>query len=139
MKIKKTSHRFRATLAICLLSVFSGTGLVRAADLSENDQQFLAKYEKVRAALAADDLPATKAAAADLGEEARPVAAAETIKTARTEFEKLSDRAVAMAKGHEGYYVAYCPMVRKSWVQTAKEISNPYAGQEMLTCGVIKK
>jgi hypothetical protein len=30
-------------------------------------------------------------------------------------------------------------MVKKDWVQTSKQISNPYAGKEMLTCGVVKQ
>lgn len=112
---------------------------VAAADLSETDKQFLAGYEKIRAALVADDLGAAKAAAAEIGDKGASVARSESIAAARKEFAPLSEEAVKLAKGQSGYYVAYCPMVKKSWVQTSEKISNPYAGGEMLTCGVIKK
>lgn len=36
-------------------------------------------------------------------------------------------------------YVAYCPMVKASWLQTTKEIANPYMGQKMLSCGEIQE
>jgi hypothetical protein len=35
--------------------------------------------------------------------------------------------------------VAYCPMVRKSWLQKDGTISNPYYGSSMQTCGEFKK
>ncbi|MEP6821836.1 MAG: hypothetical protein ABI946_05740 [Chthoniobacterales bacterium] len=132
---------YRKFIALILLS-FTAIALatpIHAAELTPGDKTYLANYEKVRAALAGYDLAESKKAAANLGEEGKALAAAEKIETARAEFEKLSDRAVAMAKGKDGYFVAYCPMVRKSWVQTSKEISNPYAGKEMLTCGVMRK
>jgi hypothetical protein len=34
-----------------------------------------------------------------------------------------------------GVKVAYCPMVRKPWMQRAETIANPYYGTQMLTCG----
>ena len=37
--------------------------------------------------------------------------------------------------GIEGSMVAYCPMVKKAWIQPHGEIGNPYAGQMMPTCG----
>lgn len=33
--------------------------------------------------------------------------------------------------------VAYCPMARKSWLQPAGELGNPYHGQSMATCGSV--
>lgn len=33
--------------------------------------------------------------------------------------------------------VAYCPMVKKSWLQPEGEIGNPYGGQEMTRCGTV--
>ena len=38
-------------------------------------------------------------------------------------------------KAPEGVKVAFCPMVRKPWLQTASAIDNPYYGKSMLTCG----
>ncbi len=118
-------------LSCCLTS--------RAAELSSEDKDFLAKYEKVRAALAADNLENAKKAAADLGEEGAAINNAEKIATAREEFAKLSERAIKLASGQSGYYVINCPMLKKDWVQPTGSISNPYGGQAMLTCGAIKK
>jgi hypothetical protein len=35
----------------------------------------------------------------------------------------------------EGVRAAYCPMVKKPWMQEGSTIANPYYGSEMLTCG----
>ncbi len=36
-------------------------------------------------------------------------------------------------------YVDYCPMVKESWLSETKNITNPYYGAKMLTCGGVKK
>ena len=136
--MKQKANRIRTAIAAALL-LAAFTSLLQAADLSENDKQFLTKYEPVRAALAADDLAKAKQAAAELGDEGKALANSDKIAIARAEFSKLSDRAVVLAKGQSGYYVVNCPMLKKDWVQTSTQISNPYAGKEMLTCGAIKK
>ena len=109
------------------------------AELALEDKAFLAKYEKVRAALAADNLKDAKAAATEMGEEGKLLAQTESIITARKEFENLSAHAITLAKSEPGYFVINCPMLRKDWVQTSEKISNPYAGVSMLTCGTVKK
>jgi hypothetical protein len=114
-------------------------GLVKAAPLSDADKQFLARYEKVRSALAADDLGAARTAAGDLGEEGTQLAKSSSLKNARIAFEKLSDKAKQLAAGQAGYYVVHCPMLQKDWVQTSEKITNPYYGKGMATCGEIKK
>lgn len=128
-----------AALAFVVLGFLAFVAPLHAAELSDADKQFLGQYEKVRAALAADDLNSAKSAAADLGEEGSGVAKSDKLAAARTEFEKLSNRAIGLSAGQSGYYVVNCPMVKKDWVQTSKEISNPYAGKSMSTCGVVKK
>lgn len=110
-----------------------------AANLSDKDKQFLVGYEKIRAALATDDLPGAKAAARDLGEEGSQIANANSLKDARASFEKLSSRAKRTAAGQSGYYVVHCPMLNKDWVQTSTTIANPYGGKEMIGCGEIQK
>lgn len=35
----------------------------------------------------------------------------------------------------EGVAVAYCPMVKKPWIQRGDQLANPYYGKEMSTCG----
>lgn len=129
------------TLGLSILLALTATTIrpLHAAELSETDKQFLSQYESVRAALAADDLPGAKKAAADLKEEGAPVAKSDKLASARKEFEKLSEHAIKIAAGQNGYYVVNCPMLKKDWVQPAGSISNPYAGKSMLTCGAIKK
>ena len=129
------------------------------APLDNDQKQFLAQYELVRAALAADDLATAKKAAAVVAampvihhengvdappgyvQDARKFASAESLKDAREVFKSFSKRAVHVAEGKPGYYVAHCPMVADNegdWIQTSKEIANPYFGKAMLGCGSIK-
>ena len=137
----------------------------KVAPLTDAQKAYLANYEAVRAALAADDLAAAKKAAAvmvkaapaeDQGkagekaednkpraylEAAQKLSTAGYIAAAREAFKVLSKRAVHYAGGKDGYFVANCPMVQGGegdWVQTSKKISNPYFGKAMLTCGSIK-
>ena len=135
MKKPEITHLI-TLIAVCLALT---TVLVEAAPLSDADKQFLARYEKVRSALAADDLGAAKTAAGDLGDEGAQLAKSSSLKDARAVFEKLSDKAKQLAAGQSGYYVAHCPMLNKDWVQTSEKIANPYGGKDMMTCGEIKK
>ena len=34
-------------------------------------------------------------------------------------------------------YEAQCPMAQASWLQTSKDLANPYMGQAMLKCGMV--
>jgi hypothetical protein len=126
-------------IIVVLICAALGSAIIQAGTLSESDKQFLSHYEKVRSALAADDLAAAKTAAGDLGEEGAALAKSNSLKEARAAFEKLSDKAKQLAAGQSGYYVVNCPMLKKDWVQTSEKISNPYYGKEMATCGEIKK
>ncbi|MDQ6861893.1 MAG: hypothetical protein M3032_12150 [Verrucomicrobiota bacterium] len=126
-------------IAVALLCTFAFVTWSNASELSDTDKQFLAGYEKVRAGLAADNLPDAKKAAAEMGDDGAALAKTDSLIMARKEFEKMSGRAIELTKGQSGYYRVNCPMVKKDWVQTSEKISNPYAGREMLTCGVVKK
>lgn len=126
-------------LSIAVLAMVVAPLRLPAAPLSDTDKQFLAGYEKVRSALAADDLNSVKTAAADLGADGADLAKADSLKNARVAFEKVSDKAKQLAAGQSGYYVVHCPMLKKDWVQTSEKIANPYGGREMTTCGEIKK
>jgi len=149
-------------LTVLVLSALSGA-VARAhdksAELDAGQKAFLAQYEKVRVALAADDLTAAKSAAAPLAKDlaevakeqtkaqsaadaAKKLTAATSLAEARGAFKAVSKRAVHYAQGQKGYYVANCPMVEGGegdWVQTSTKISNPYFGKSMLTCGSIKE
>lgn len=110
-----------------------------AANLSDEDKEFLAGYEKIHAALAADDLGSAKSAARNLGEDGSQIANANSLKDARASFEKLSGRAKNIVASQSGYYVVHCPMLNKDWVQTSTTVANPYGGKEMVGCGEIQK
>jgi hypothetical protein len=130
----KLSHLLACVLALHLSALF-----LSAAELSGSDKYFLRGYEKMRAALVADDLAKANEAAQELTESGFQVARGETLGFARDEFTKLSKMAVQVAAGQNGYYVMHCPVLDKDWVQTSKKVSNPYGGKEMITCGEIKK
>jgi hypothetical protein len=135
--MKKRGITYLITLiALCIALT---TVLVKAAPLSDADKQFLARYEKVRAALAADDIAPARAAAGELGDEGAELAKSTSLKDARAAFDKLGDKAKQLAAGQPGYYVVHCPMLKKDWVQTSEKIDNPYYGKTMATCGEIKK
>ena len=78
----------------------------------------------------------------DVAAEADTLAKAKDIKAAREAFKPLSTSLVkylADNKAGKGtYHEAYCPMAKASWLQTEKEVRNPYYGKEMLDCGELK-
>ncbi len=74
--------------------------------------------------------------------------AAKTFEQAREIFGKLSVQVIILEEhyGHAErgeHYLAYCPMAFNDkgayWLQTDKQISNPYFGASMLRCGEIKE
>ena len=115
-------------------------------------------YLEIHAQLASDKIAGIKAPAAalaaraeGLGEAgvamakaARTVGDAPDLNKARDAFGGLSEAVVAAAKA-EGWKdlgdvkLAYCPMVRRSWLQKDEKIANPYYGTAMLTCGEFNK
>jgi hypothetical protein len=123
---------------VCIAALVCAS-IALAGELAPEDKQFLDAYVKVGAALTADNLAAAKEAAAQLGENGAALAQSDKITTARTEFEKLSGRAIELGGGRDGYYVVNCPMLRKDWLQPAGKIANPYAGGTMPECGAIRK
>lgn len=132
MKIKHIA----VTGAFALLTF---TAPLFAAQLTDQNKQFLSSYEKVRHALVADDLAGAKQAAADLGAAGTEVANSKSLDEARKAFTKTSAEAEKLAEGQSGYYVMHCPMKKADWVQTNDKVENPYGGKEMLTCGDVKK
>jgi hypothetical protein len=136
--MNKTIRNLHALVAVGIALIVL-TFSAHAANLSDKDKHFLAGYEKIHAALAADDLASAKSAARDLGEDGIQIANANSLKDARASFEKLSGRAKNMVAGQSGYYVVHCPMLKKDWVQTSTTVANPYGGKEMVGCGEIQK
>ena len=126
-----------------LFSVAIAFGMIampgNAANLSDQDKKFLTSYEKVHAALVADDLVAAKSAANELGDSGTNITKATSLKDARASFEKLSSRAKTLAAGQPDYHVFHCTMLKKDWVQTSTTVANPYGGKDMIRCGEIQK
>lgn len=127
------------TTLCCAAALLLLAAMSPAAELSPEGKQFLDAYVKVGAALTADNLAAAKEAAGALGDDGAALAKSEKIAAARAEYEKLSARAIELGRGHDGYYVVNCPMLRKDWLQPAGKIANPYAGGTMPECGSIRK
>jgi hypothetical protein len=136
MKIRK--HKL-TTLFCAAIAFAAMQSLAQAASLSDQDKKFLTSYEKIHAALVADDLAVAKAAATELGDQGSDIAKASSLKDARAGFGKISAHAKTLAAGQSGYHVAHCPMLNKDWVQTSTTISNPYGGKGMVGCGEIPK
>jgi hypothetical protein len=78
----------------------------------------------------------------DVAKQAEALAQAKDLKAAREAFKPLSESLIKYLAdnkaGKGAYHEAYCPMVKASWLQTEKDIKNPYMGKGMLTCGVLK-
>lgn len=71
---------------------------------------------------------------------ARDLAKAEKIDAARDAFYELSKGLVRWRKAavtDDKPVVAYCSMAKRSWLQPAGDLTNPYHGQSMLRCGQV--
>lgn len=142
-------------IALFVATVMLAASTVFAAELPK---ALIDPYLRVQTALAtdtttgvADAAKAIETAAQSLGADASPVVdgakklgAAKTIGDARGAFGELSEALVAYTTKTKtdlpaDLHLAFCPMNNKPWLQTEKEIKNPYYGSAMLTCGSFKK
>jgi hypothetical protein len=133
------TKKFAVTAVTSAIALMALAVPLSAAQLTDQNKQFLAAYDKVHHALVADDLAGAKKAAAELGTAGVELSKSKSLDEARAAFSKLSDQAEKMAAGQSGYYVMHCPMKNKDWVQTSDKVENPYGGKDMLTCGEVKK
>lgn len=144
------------TIGTLLLALAMVTG----ASLQASDamKAIVTSYLEIQGRLAADNINGVKPAARAIGEQAarmgeagaaiaktaKGMEEAADIKAAREAFGGLSDAVIA-AGNAEGWKdvpdlrVAFCPMLRKSWIQKEDAIKNPYYGTAMITCGEFKK
>jgi DNA-binding GntR family transcriptional regulator len=134
-------------LLFATLAVAAALG-VRAA---ENPSALIPRYEKISAALVADDFAAAQAAArqlaaaagelhrAGLAAAAQAVATAGDLTVARAAFKTLSQETIALARQQKGWFILTCPMAQADWVQSTRAVANPYLGQAMPTCGTVKE
>jgi hypothetical protein len=110
------------------------------------------KYETVRQGLLKSSLKDVQTSAKQLAsaatvakndavaKAATDVAASADLAKARESFGVLSDEMIKVRNGVTGERpgIAYCPMAKKSWLQTTKEaIANPYE-PAMKECGMWK-
>ena len=139
-----------AVIGILAAALIAAPAFARQA--SNEEAACLKAYHQVHDALAKDDLVAAKKAASDLAEKATAakcpstpghaaeLARSDSLETAREHFKAISEECIKMMKGVEGQYVFTCPMAKADWLQTdGKQVSNPYMGKKMPTCGEIKK
>lgn len=145
--MKRTLSVIVAVLAAVLI-----TTPASAKEASKELAACLKAYHEVHEALAKDDLAAAKKAATDLAEKGTPAKCVSTAKhaselaqstsleSAREHFKPISEECIKMAEGVDGQYVFHCPMAKSEWLQTdSKQVSNPYMGKKMPTCGSLKK
>jgi hypothetical protein len=113
-------------------------GVADQAKLLKQRADALAKgFTPQSAGVAADKAPMVKALLPEVSAAAARLAAAKNVTAARNAFADLSKPMVRYREVSTGKrpVVAYCPMAKKSWLQPAGEIGNPYYGQSMAKCG----
>jgi hypothetical protein len=145
------------TFCVAVLCALAAAG-ASAFQATDPLPAIVRSYLDVHAQLAADKIDGVTAASAAIVAEAeklgqerggRIAGAASTLarvadlKAAREAFGPLSDAVIAavQASGKDpgGARLAFCPMVKKSWLQKDAKIRNPYYGSAMLECGEFKE
>jgi Cu(I)/Ag(I) efflux system membrane fusion protein len=169
MSLVTRRNVIRSFIAVCALSLFSASIFaaddkkpaaqgqvdsivksylvvqkVLAADKTEGVSDELAKIHTAAAALA-------ESSDGKLKEQAKALAGHSDVKVkdlkgARASFKPLSADVIALvqimpqsAEIAPELYDVNCPMVRANWLQTSKDVANPYMGSQMLDCGKVEK
>jgi hypothetical protein len=153
----KRSQEMKTVLAGFLL--MTCVRLVAAGSPPILAEQLLGHYYIIQKSLASDSIEGVSASAAKMADISRRAAATEPhakaqltalanaaaklratdLKSARNGFGELSDGLLAYLQATQAKrnppYQFYCSMVKKNWLQPAKETRNPYYGSSMLKCG----
>ena len=155
MKINRIAAAITATAG--LLAAINTTA-AESAGLTEPAKSVLTHYLVIQTSLAKDSAKGLGPEAAaiskavredeaktlppEVAKQADALGAAKDLKEARAAFKPLSATLIKYLADHKApkgtYYEAYCPMAKASWLQAGKKITNPYFGQDMLSCGEIK-
>ena len=159
MKLMKNAARLLLALAVIAVPLAGSSAQEKKVNaLMEPVKSVLDHYLAIQKELAKDSIKGVdehanaiakavkgdemKMLSPDVAKQADTLAAAKDIKAARAAFKPLSAslvKYVADNKAGKGtYHEAWCPMAKASWLQTEKEIRNPYYGKSMLTCGDLK-
>jgi len=151
----QTTRLWLAPLLLFVLSACNQTAFPKApAAGGEMTAAIIDPYLKIQSALASDSVDGVRAnageiatAATALGAPAMKIdttalqlASAGDLDDARAKFGALSEALDTYMTGMkltppEGVRVAFCPMVKKPWLQREESLRNPYYGSQMLTCG----
>ena len=151
--------RLVAACTVPVVAALVAVAAPAAATFQASDamKAIVGSYLEIHARLAADKTDGITASAANIAKTAsamgergaaiakaaKAVEDAGDLKAARDAFGPLSEAviAAAQAEGMQGLGVkqAFCPMVKRSWLQKEDKIRNPYYGTSMLECGEIKK
>ena len=112
----------------------------QAASLAKELDALATGLTADEAGVSGDELDAVKGHVSDAASAAKELAAAGDIEAARDAFGDLSEALVAWRTlSDSGPAVAYCPMVKKHWLEAdAETLENPYYGSSMLRCGSIQ-
>lgn len=161
--MKLLKHTARLLVAATLFTLpFASFGadekMADSSALMQPVKSVLDHYLMIQAALAKDSIKGVdenasaiakavladkmKMLSSDVATQAATLAKATDLKAARAAFKPLSHSLIKyLADNKAGagtYHEAFCPMVGASWLQTEKNIKNPYMGKAMLSCGEFK-
>lgn len=126
--------------------------------LAQPVQAVFDNYAKVHASLVQDSLEGVPSAATamvkaiqgdamkllspEVAAQAKALAQAKDLATARAAFKPLSESLIKHLKDQKvpsgTYHEAYCPMAKASWLQKGTTVLNPYMGISMPHCGQLK-
>lgn len=130
--------------------------------LTESERAALIEYEKIRLALADDDLEAAVRSAGSLrasfpqlpiAYQAASLEKCDSLASARRIFKEMSQQALALVRGVDGYFIADCPPGNECpikcspcrmsefgpWVQISRDLQNPFMGKKNARCGVLRR
>jgi hypothetical protein len=161
MKLFKLTTRLflsTALLALPFISFAADEKMMDNSPLMQPVKSVLDHYLAIQAALAKDSIEGLdenanaiaktirgddmKMLPPDVAAQAETLAKATDLKAARVAFKPLSNSLIKYLTdnkaGKDTYHEAFCPMVGASWLQTEKNIKNPYMGSAMASCGEFK-
>lgn len=159
MKINKLKYALVPLIAVAgILSVRAADNMSEGKMPMEPIPAVLENYIKIQGALAKDSVAGISEAATainklvkedkmkmisgDVAKEAEALSKAKDVNAARKAFKPLSESLIKSLEANKvqtgKYFEAHCPMVNASWLQTDKNISNPY-DSGMAGCGEIKR
>ena len=108
-----------------------------AMAIAEQAQELFGDFTAEKAGVPAADAEKGKEIVGEIATAAAKVAEASDLASVRDAFFELSKPMGRYRKltGDMSTIVAYCPMVKKAWLQPEGDLGNPYLGQEMPNCG----